>query len=49
MKLLNRLRAGFTHLNEHKFNTLNPLCSCCLETEGTAHFFYSADTITIFV
>ena len=44
MKLRNRLRVGFSHLNEHKFrnnfaNTLNPLCSCCLETEDTAHFF----------
>ena len=44
IKLLNRLRVDFSHLNEHKFrhnfaNTLNPLCSCSLETESTAHFF----------
>ena len=44
IKLLNRLRVGFSHLNEHKFrhnfaDTLNPLCSCSLETETTAHFF----------
>ena len=44
IKLLNRLRVDFSHLNEHKFrhnfaDTLNPLCSCSLETETTAHFF----------
>ena len=44
IKLLNRLRVDFSHLNEHKFRhnfagTLNPLCSCSLETESTAHFF----------
>ena len=45
IKLFNRLRVDFSHLNEHKFrhnfaDTLNPLCSCSLETESTAaHFF----------
>ena len=44
IKLLNRLRVDFSHLNEHKFrynfaDTLNPLCSCSLETKSTAHFF----------
>ena len=44
IKLLNRLRVDCSHLNEHKFrhkfaDTLNPLCSCSLETESTAHFF----------
>ena len=43
-KLLNRLGVDFSHLNEHKFrhnftDTLNPLCSCSLETESTAQFF----------
>ena len=43
-KLLNRLRLGFSHLREHKFrhnfaDTVNPLCSCALETESTDHFF----------
>ena len=43
-KLLNRLRLGFSHLPEHKFrhnfaDTVNPLCSCALETESTDHFF----------
>ena len=40
IKLLNRLRVDFSHLNEHKFaDTLNTLCSCSLETESMAHFF----------
>ena len=43
-KLLNRLRLGFSHLREHSFqhnfaDTVNPLCSCALETESTDHFF----------
>ena len=43
-KLLNRLRNGFSHLREHKFRhnfagTVNPLCSCALETESTDNFF----------
>ena len=44
MKLLNRLRQGFSHLREHKFkhsfaDTVNPLCSCYLETESTKDYF----------
>ena len=44
IKLLNRLRVDFCHLNKHKFrqnfaDTLNRLCSCYLETESMAHFF----------
>ena len=44
IKLLKRLRVDISHLNEHKFRynfteTLNPLCSCSLETESTALFF----------
>ena len=44
VRLLNRLRLGFSHLREHKFrhnfaDTLNPLCSCSLETEDTEHYF----------
>ena len=36
IKLINRLRVDFSHLNKHKFrhnfaDTLNPLCSCSLE------------------
>ena len=38
VKLINRLRLGFSHLRERKFrhnfaDTMNPLCSCNLETE----------------
>ena len=43
-KLINRLRLGFSHLREHNFrdnfaDTVNPLCSCTLDTESTDHFF----------
>ena len=51
IRLLNRLRVDFSHLNEHKFrhnlNPLNPLCSCFLETKSTAH--YAAGTILTYV
>ena len=44
LKLLTRLRLGFSHLNEHKFrhnfqDCLNPLCLCSLEIEHCQHFF----------
>ena len=44
VRLLNRLRLGFSHLREHKFrrnfaDILNPLCSCSLETEDKKHYF----------
>lgn len=26
--------------NNNSANTMNPLCSCCLETESTLHFFF---------
>ena len=43
VKLLSRLRLGFSHLREHKFrhnfsDTINPLCPCSLEPETTTHF-----------
>ena len=43
LKLLTRLRLGFSHLNEHKFrhnfqDCLNPLCLCSLEIEDTNHY-----------
>ena len=43
LKLLPRLRLGFSHLNEHKFrhnlqDCLNPLCLCRLEIENTSHY-----------
>ena len=44
VRLLNRLRLGFSHLREHKFrhnfaDSLNPLRSCSLETEDAEHYF----------
>ena len=44
LKLLTRLRLGFSHLNEHRFNhnfesCLNPFRACSLEVESTTHFF----------
>ena len=44
VRLINRLRLGFSHLREHEFtqnfyDAVNPLCSCSLETENTEHFF----------
>ena len=44
IKFLPRLRLGLSHLREHEFNynfqdTINPLCSCSLESESTTHFF----------
>ena len=43
VKLLLRLRLGFSHLYDHKFrqnfhDTLNPLCSCSPERETTSHY-----------
>ena len=43
LKLLTRLRLGFSHLNEHRFrhnieNCVNPLCFCVSETENTSHY-----------
>ena len=43
IKLITRLRLGFSHLREHKFrhnfrDTLNPMCACSLEPENTLHF-----------
>ena len=44
VKLLTRLRLGFSHLREHKFrhgfrDILNPLCPRSIETVTTAHYF----------
>ena len=43
IKLLNRLRLHFSHLNEHKFRhnfraTIDPVCSYCLERVTTLHY-----------
>ena len=50
-KLLTRLRLGFSHLREHKFNhnfqdTMNPLCPCSLESESPTHFFLRCQNFT---
>ena len=57
LKLLTRLRLGFSHLNEHKFrhsfqDCLNPLCLCSLEIEDTTHYllhcqYFSAHRINL--
>ena len=44
VRLLIRLRLGFSHLRERKFrhnfaDTLNPLCLCSPEIEDTEHYF----------
>ena len=44
IKLITRLRLGFSYLGEHKFkhnfqDTLNPLRSCSIEVESTFHYF----------
>ena len=43
LKLLSRLRLGFSNLNEHRFrhnfqDCMNPLCSCSLDIEDTSHY-----------
>ena len=53
IKLLTRLRLGFSHLFEHKFihnfaDSLNLLCSCSLETESTLHFLLRCQNYTTF-
>ena len=40
IKYLTRLRLGFSHLKEHKFehnfqDSVDPLCGCGIETEST--------------
>ena len=51
IKLLTRLRLGFSHLPEHKFrhnfaDLLNPLCSRSLETESALYFFLRCQNYT---
>ena len=51
IKLFNRLRVGFRHLNEDKFrynfaDTANCLCPCSVETESTTHFFLRCRNFT---
>ena len=51
LKLLTRLRVGFIHLREHKFqhnfkDKLNPLCPGSLEVEDTNHFFMRCENFS---
>ena len=44
LKLLTRLRIGFSHLKEHEFkhnsqDSVDPLCTCGNDIESTFHFF----------
>ena len=54
LKLLTRLRVGFSHLNELRFRhnfqeCLNPLCACSLEIEITTHYLLHCHLNTPFV
>ena len=51
LKLLTRLRIGFSHLKEHKFkhnfqDSIDPLCSCGNDIESTVHFFLHCQNFT---
>ena len=51
LKLLTRLRIGFSHLKEHKFkhnfqDSVDPLCSCGNDIESTVHFFLHRPNFT---
>ena len=51
IELFTSLRLGLSHLREHKFNhnfqdTINPLCSCSLESGSTSHFFLRCQNFT---
>ena len=53
IRLLIRLRLGFSYLSEHKFrhnfeDTLNLLCSCSIEAETTLHFLHFFTTVPVF-
>ena len=52
IKYLTRLRLGFSHLKEHKFkhnfqDSVDPLCSCGIETESTKHFLLHCANFSI--
>ena len=51
LKLLIRLRIGFSHLKEHKFkhsfqDSIDPLYSCGNDIESTVHFFLHYQNFT---
>ena len=50
IKLITRLRIGFSHLNNHKFrqnfkDAINPLCSCGKAIESAIHYYCKTSTI----
>ena len=51
LKLLTRLRIGFSHLKQHKFkhnlqDSVDPLCSCGNNIESKFHFFLHCPNFT---
>ena len=54
IKPLTRLQFGFSDLFKQKFRhnsaeSLNPLCTCSLETESTLHFFSTRPKLCYFM
>ena len=52
LRLLTRLRLGFSHLNKHRFRDnfqecMNPVCSCSLEIEDTSHYLLHCHHFTL--
>ena len=52
LKLLTRLRLGFSHLKEHRFRhnfqeCMNPVCSCSLQIEDTSHYLLHCHHFTL--
>ena len=52
INFITRLRLGLSHLRELRFkhsfqDSLNPLCSCGLDIESTAHFLLHCPTYII--
>ena len=39
LKLITRLWVGLSHLNKHRFNCIDPLCTCSLDVKSAVHFF----------
>ena len=54
IKLLIRLRLNFNHLNEHKLrhcfrDTVDPMCTCGLETKATLQFLLRSCRPYVFI
>lgn len=52
IKLITRLRIGFSHLNNHKFrqnfkDAINPLCSCGKAIESALHYLLRKQHYTL--